>query len=312
MKFMNSVTTKIVLGSLLFTGANLQAQSDKTEKKLGPAESITHLTTSLAKNDVYQAWAFLPKSWRADINGIAHLIGQKMASVVWDKAFVVMGRLGAVLDTKAQLFLDTTGGQLPPGVTKEDALASIKDVGNVFRMLSESKISTIQGLQTVDLGDVAEGTASAILKRVFANNLINNIVMKESKGKVTSFENALSKMTATLISQSGDTAKITVVDPDGGSAEVNMTKVDGKWLTVSMAQDFIKKLPQLKQKLSIELDKFSSQGMMAAGLLVMAEGIITSLENATTAEDLQKVFAGLPFKPMAILGGGGKARAGEK
>jgi hypothetical protein len=116
-------------------------------------------------------------------------------------------------------------------------------------------------------------------------------------------------MTATLISQSGDTAKVTVVDPDGQSAEVNMTKVDGKWLEVSMAQEFSKNLPELKQKLSMELDKFSKQAMMAAGVLVMAEGIVTSLENAKTAEDLQKAFAGLPFNPMAMLGGLGNSRA---
>lgn len=312
MKFMK-MTAVAVLGVLLFAGCG--AKKDRTEKKLGPAESITHLAKSTAEGDAFQAWASLPKSWRTDINGVANLIGEKMPDTVWDKTFVIVGRLGGIFETKAQMLFDMIGGELPPKMTKEDVLASIKDLGKVLTTIAKSKIATVKSLKTVDLADFAEGAGSTILKMISANKLINESISQQSKdGKISSFKDVLSKLTAKLISEEGNTAKVLLTLPEGKAEKVEMTKVEGKWLQTDMVTQFTKNMPKMKEELGKQLDEFAKESMMAAGILGIADGVVASLENAKTADDMKKVLARLPFKPMSLLGsllGQGSAKAAE-
>ncbi|MCM8540599.1 MAG: hypothetical protein NE328_10010 [Lentisphaeraceae bacterium] len=295
----------------LFAGCGKSAP--KVEKKLGPAETITHVSNSVANGDANAAWTSLPKSWRGEINGIAHMIGEKMPTAMWDDSFTLLGRLGKVFEDKNKIFTEMLAAQLPPDLKKEDVEASIASVGQLLSIIAKSDISKVETLKNVDLGKVAEISGNEVLKLVMNNKLINTAISKESEGKAKSLKEAMNSIKAELISENGNSAKVKVTDPDGKVEEVEMVKVEDKWIAKKMADEFNKNLSKMKEELKAGLEKIPEQQMAVGMVIGMISGVVATLETAKTSEDIQKAFSGLPMNPMALMGmmGGAKAKGSE-
>ena len=112
-----------LLAALILAGCGKAA---RVEKDLDPAATINEAAQSIAKNDPGALWVMMPKSYRSDINDIAHMLGEKMPESVWDKAFSLVGKLGNILTTKKSMIVEMSGKDLPPGVSKADAEYAIE------------------------------------------------------------------------------------------------------------------------------------------------------------------------------------------
>ena len=295
----------------LFAGCGKSAP--KVEKKLGPAETVTHVSSSVANGDAKAAWNSLPKSWRGEINGIAHMIGEKMPTTMWDDSFALVGRLGKVFEDKNKIFTEMMAANLPADMKKEDVESSIASIGQLLSIIAKSDISKVESLKKVDLGKVAEASGNEILKLIMSNKLVNQAISKESEGKAKSLKEAMNSIKAELISETGNSAKIKVTDPDGKVEEVEMVKVEDKWIAKKMADEFNENLTKFKDELTKSLAKIPEQQMTVGMAIGMIGGVVSTLESANTVEDIQKAFAGLPMNPMAMMGafGGAKQKGTE-
>lgn len=299
---MNSImkfSTATALAVTLLTSCNKNA---KVEKKLGPAETITHLTNSVTKGDAKSAWESLPKSYRSDINGIAHLIGEKMPSSVWDESFNLVGRIGKLLENKKGIFLELMGNDLPPNVSKADVEKSISSLGKMFSLLAKSELAKVESLKKIDLGNVADSTGSDILNLLMANDLINSLISDSGKTDAKSLSDAIGKIKATLVSESGNTAKIKITDPEGKVEEVEMVKVEDKWIAKKMAEDFKNNIKEAREQLEKSLSELPKQQPMIVAGIGMAGGVVTTLENAKTADEVKKALESLNLNPSMVIG----------
>ena len=299
MNFILKFSSATILAASLLTSCN---KSAKVEKKLGPAETITHLTESVTKGDANAAWESLPKSYRADINDIAHVIGEKMPANIWDETFTLVGRIGKVLETKKGIFLELMGNDLPSNVSKADVEKSISSLGKIFSLLAKSDLAKVDSLKKIDLGKVADSTGTEILNLVMANDLINSLVSDSGKTDAKTLAGAIGKIKATLVSETENTAKIKITDPEGKVEEVEMVKVEDKWIAKKMAEEFKSGIKEAKEQLEkslAELPKQQAGIMMGLG---MAGGIVTTLENAKSAEDVKKAFDSLNLNPSMVVG----------
>lgn len=295
----------------LFAGCGKSAP--KVEKKLGPAETITELSKSVANGDAEAAWTSLPKTWRGEINGVAHMIGEKMPAAMWDDSFALVGRIGKVFETKNKLFTEMLAAQLPPDLKKEEVESSIASLGQLLSILAKSDISKVESLKNIDIGKVAEVSGAEVLKLIMNNKLIDKAIGDASKGKAKSLKEAMANIKAELVSENGNTAKVKITDPDGKVEEVEMVKVEDKWIAKKMADEFNEGLTEFKAELTKSLEKIPEQQMTVSMVTGMVTGVISTLESAKTVEDVQKAFAGLPMNPLAMLGslGGASAKATE-
>ena len=285
----------------------------KVEKKLGPAETIVHVSKATADGDASASWTSLPKSWRTDINSIAHMLGEKMPTNMWDDVFTLVGRIGKVFEGKSKILTDMVADQLPPDMKREDVEKSIASFGKLFTILAQSDLAKVESLKKIDLGSVVDKNGSEVLNLVLNNKLLNDLIKKESKGKADSLKNALSNIKAELVSESGNTAKVKVTDPDGKVEEVEMVKVEDKWVAKKMADEFSKGIAEIKAELPKSLEKIPEMQMQVGMVVGMAGGVVSALESAKSAEDIKKAFAGLPINPLGMMGalGGARAKAQE-
>ena len=313
MKLLQKLTLCAVLISLLAgCGKNSTKEEAKVVKNLGPAETVTHLSDSVANGDAEAAWESLPKTWRGEINSIAHMVGEKMPAPMWDDSFKLVDRIGKVFESKNKIFSEMMAEQLPPDMSKEDVESSIASLGQLLSLIATSDLSKVESLKNIDLGKVAGDTGSKVLKIVMNNELINKSIGDASKGKANSLKEAMANIKAELVSEEGNVAKVKVTDPDGKVEEVEMVKVEDKWVAKKMADEFNKNIAEIKAELSQTLAKIPEQQMTVSMVTGMVGGIVTTLESAKTVEDIQKAFASLPINPMALMGGalgGAQAKA---
>lgn len=290
-------------------------KSARVEKNLGPAETITYAANTITKNDVGALWTMLPKSYRSEINGIAHLIGAKVPDTLWDKVFTLVGRLGNVLESKKDIILQMMEGSLPPNTSKDDVKFGLESVGKMLSILANSDISKVEKLKSIDLTNVADGTLTDIMK-ILNNDRVKKIFESNSRTKGQIFFDSLTKVKAELVSQSGNTAKVKVTDPKGKVEELELVKVEDKWISKMMAESFKTGLNQMKSDLSKALESLPKQQAQISGALLLAEGVVTTLESAKTPDDFKNAFASLGsfgLNPMAMMSslGSGRAKAME-
>ena len=303
---MKLLTKLSIFAVILFVFSSC-GKSARVEKKLGPAETITYAATSTANNDMGAVWTLLPKSYRTDINSMVHMIGDKMPKSIWDEAFTLVGRIGKVLETKQDIILQMMDGNLPPNTSKEDVKFGLASVGKMLSTLASSEIAKVENLKDIDLADVADTTLTDIMK-IVNNEKVKKIFQSQNPSKSELFFDALQNVKAELVSESGNSAKVKVTDPKGKVEELELVKVEDKWISKKMADEFKTGIAQAKTQLTEGLKKLPEMQMQVGMGIGMISGVVTTLENAKSADDIKKAFEGLPINPLAMAGALGSAR----
>jgi prepilin-type processing-associated H-X9-DG protein len=287
----------------VFTGCG---KSARVEKKLGPAETITFAANSAASSDVGAMWTLLPKSYRTEINSMAHMIGEAMPKTIWDEAFTLLGRLGKILETKQDIILQMMEGNLPPNTSKEDLKFGLNSVGKMLNSLASSEMAKVENLKSIDLADVADSTLTDMMKLI-NNDKVKKVFQTNSQSDL--FFDSLKNFKAELVSEAGNIAKLKVTDPEGKVEELELIKVEDKWIPKKMADEFKKSISEAKTQLKEGLKKLPEMQMQVGMGIGMASGVISTLENAKSADDFKKAFESLPINPLAMVGALGNARA---
>ena len=104
------------------------------------------------------------------------------------------------------------------------------------------------------------------------------------------------------MSRDGDQATLRLSAPDEDPEEVDLTRVEGRWVPSDMAADWDKNIAEAKQKLADASDEEIQQSSMQAMMVIgMIDGVLTQLETVETSEQLEQAIQGFlgPF-----LGGG--------
>jgi len=303
--------TKLSLCAVILFVLSGCGKSARVEKKLGPAETITFAANSTADSDMGAVWTLLPKSYRSDINDMVHMVGEQMPKTIWDEAFVLVGRIGKILETKQDLILEMMEGSLPPNTSKEDVKFGLQSVGKMLSLLASSEMAKVENLKSIDLTDVADSTLTEIMK-LMNNDRVKKIFQSNTPTKSELFFDSFKKVKAELISESGNSAKVKVTDPNGKVDELELVKVEDKWISKKMADDFKKGIKEAKAQLAESLKQLPEMQMQVGMGIGLVTGVLTTIENAKSVDEIKKAFEGLPINPLAMagnLGAIGQARS---
>ena len=307
--------TTVAAAALLFSATNSFAKetvsggagSNAAVSSDSPVAAFDNFKTSLANAEAAALWGSLPKTWQANLNGMAQMIGQKMPAATWDKGFSIVLRVGKLLETKSEIFAGMLAASAPDK-TPADIQSSLKAAGELFSAIGKSDFAKIEKLKTIDLGVTAKNTGSELLKMLFSIKAFNDEIAKESGGK--NLKESLLATKAELVSQEGDNAEIKITAPNGKVDTQKVVKVEGKWLFKEMADGYQKDFANSKQQLSMALDQMPQNQMQVMMVMGMVESVLTTFENAKTPEEVQ--IAVQQVAPMlgglmmggAMMGGG--------
>ena len=185
---------------------------------------------------------------------------------------------------------------------KNDEMSqSVAALGDILLELSNSDLAKVSKLKNLDVQKFVSKTGPKIFNLLKSNPLLDSVAQKAAK---SSFAESLKKVEAKLVSESDNTAKVKVTGPDGKSEEIELSKVEEKWVPKELA-DKMKSSKEGLKELEEGLEFISKNKNEIAQSLQMVETFIVALEKAGSPEDVMKALQNSPAGMMFMGGMGG-------
>ncbi|MEN8163320.1 MAG: hypothetical protein ABFS37_04260 [Acidobacteriota bacterium] len=277
-----------VLALTIFAACGGQTVAIADQIPSSPDGTVRFVAEKVADGHPEVIWEALPPTYRNDINGLTHLFATKVDAEVWDKSFGVLRKAAVVLQDQKDLFLGSK--MFAMAEDKQDEITDNWDTGTlVFSTLVNSDIGNLKSLETIDWGQFMATTGAQLMevaKKASAateENDYENEFLAKVKG-----------MDIEVLEKTDTTAKLKISAPDEEPEEIQMTKVEGRWVPTDMATDWDTEVAEARTNLEeITPETIAQQKMQIMMMVGMAEAFVDQVAQAKTSEELDQMLQGL-------------------
>jgi hypothetical protein len=257
-----------------------------------PDGTVRFVMEQLAERHPEVVWQALPPTYQKDITELTHTFAAKMDPEVWSAAFALGSRTAALLRDKKDIILASSFADMAG--EERDSVADGWDAGVAFLdSFCSSDVARLDALQSIDWGNYLATTG---------RDLMNSAAERSKANGKDTFDQEITKKleqaTIELVSRDGDSATVKVSAPDEDPEDIELTRVEGRWVPSDMADDWDSNVAEAKQKLAAlsdeEIEQSSMQTMMFIGML---DGVLAELETVETTEEFEQAIQGIlgPF-----------------
>jgi hypothetical protein len=261
-----------------------------------PDGTVRTVIDSLADHHPEVVWQALPPSYQSDITMLTHAYAERMDPTVWDAGFAVCRKAVGLLRDKKDIILS---GSLVESVgdKRQDIEDGWDPAMTAMDAFFSSDVSRLDAMKTIDWEGYLATTGKELLDLAAeAAAAAGNESYKQE------YVERLRGTTVETLAQDGDAATVRITAPDEDPEEIELTRVEGRWVPADMAAKWDEGMEEARQRLATltdeEIQQSSTQAMMFIG---MVDGLITQLDSAETSEEFEQMLQGMlgPF-----LGGG--------
>jgi hypothetical protein len=237
-------------------------------------------------------WDSLPASYQKDVNDVIRTFGQNMDAALWRSGTGVVKKAVAVCKQKKEFILGHPALSAAP-VGEEVISGNWDTVVALLDTIVNSELTDLEKLKTFDVEQFIAGTGTKISQQMVALTKAldgDGVRLDESFGEVAMVPLQFAGAKFSTVSVAGDTAVVRVEKSDGETEELEVVRVDGKWVPKSMADQWAEGIAAAKGFLSTEL-KTQLQENKAAMMLpmTMVGGVLDQLLAATTQDEFNQV-----------------------
>jgi hypothetical protein len=263
-----------------------------------PDGTVKAVAEALSAHQPQILWQALPASYQNDITEITQQFAAKMDPEAYNKVFSVLQKAVDLLQGKKEFILGSSFLENVE-VDREQLDKGYDSVVGLLEIVLNSEISKIDSLKSLDFEKFLSGTGAKIMDQVA-------VISKASPDDpyAKEFKTKLSGATYELISEDGDSAVVKVTSGDDESEEINLVRIEGRWVPKELADEWAQDIGQAKQGLADmseeEIAQSKMQVMMTAA---MAESLIDQLAATSTQEEFEALIGGLLG---GLFGGGGE------
>ncbi len=261
------------------------AVTEEAVKDLDPAETLQMAAKSVAEKQAGTLWAMLPESYQADMTSVVHEFANSVDPDVYQASADLLKKLIDVLQDKQEFILSSP--MLEELVDGDSLREGYSAVVGLFDTIINSELGDIEKLKTVDLSDMMAGTGNKILEQLSEAAGImgdEDPFVEADKAAAADYE---------VISEEGNSATVKVT-MDGESEEIELTKVDGKWILADMAEEFTETMAETRAGIA-EIDWTENK----MTVLTMISGIDSTLDELKAANTEEEFNAAI----MELMGG---------
>lgn len=281
-----------------------------------PAAAIQAILSDVEGGNVKAAWDALPASYQKDVSDIVHLFAQNMDTELWDTGTGMLKKVVQILKEKKDFILKMpqvaqAGDDYKSLIDNWDAIVAVLDT------LVNSDITDLQKLQTIDLGvylgttGAQLGTQVTALAKAFGEQ---ELPTDEFPGVPVDVVGPLAGGKFSTVAQDGDTATIRFEKKNGETEDMELIRIEGKWMPKEVVDSWDKEIAEAKAFLTTEL----AAGVTAAKADVLPamktfDGSIDKILAAQDEQQFQAAVGALIFNAMGLMGpimGGGAGGPG--
>jgi hypothetical protein len=269
-----------VVSLILVAALGCARTADSTAKEPAvpstPEGTVIAFAEALDNNQAEFIWeALLPESYKSDISEITKSFAEKMDPAVYDQAFAIVIRAVEVLDDRKEIILASETFK-STGADAGDIRTSLSNSQVFIETLKGSEIATLEGLGSVDWGQFLATTGNQFLqhaKAIQAEDVDNPL-------------NDLDSLKVETISVSEERATLRISSNDYEPEDVEMVKVEGRWIPAELADDWERSVQEARQGLEeMTPETMAAQKTQIMMFFGMATGLIDQIASLQTPEE---------------------------
>lgn len=247
-----------------------------------PDVALKNSLAALTTGDASAAWNMLPDKHQADAKAVWQEAAGKVDAEVWNRSFVVLGKLAELLKTKKDYILGSSVLGMKPE-DKEEVARVWPHAVEVVDALANTEIKTVDGFKASDPGKFLSTTGTKVLTA-----LINGVdkVGPAYSGELKSMKN----YKVTLVKQEGDTATVKTETDDAPAKEVTLQRVGGKWVPADLLKEWDDYIGAAKNGLS-QAAMTPEMKQQVLPVLAMVEGALDGLLKAKDQNEFDATLA---------------------
>ncbi len=261
-----------------------------------PPRSFLAQLESIAANQPEQIFDLLPKSYQNDIEEVVVAFARNTDTAVWNQTRGLLGKISRVLTVQQDLLATALTKHIPDSDDPDALREGIAALSLVAGHLGNSGMSDIQRLKQGNLRQLLADDGHILMESLetAAGTVSGNINQPNMWSSARS-------ATVEVLTADDDTATIrTVVGEE--IEDIELLRVDGRWIPAEMADGWQESIASQRQAIaSMATPEGRQQQQMATMMLGMVDGVLSQIEQAKTAEEIDRILAGV----MALMMGGG-------
>ncbi len=287
-----SLIIVVALGCAKNADSNVQAPAIPDT----PDGTVLAVAAGLQDNHPEIIWEALPKSYRADINEITSTFAEKMDPEVYDRVFALVMRAIEVLDDRKEIIF-ASETFTSTGADADDIRTGLSNAQWFTATLKASKIATLEGLSKVDWERFLATTGAQMLEHAAS-------IESGDGDKPLDDLNTLEVETLDL---TGDRATLRISSEDHDPEEIEMARVEGRWIPAEMADEWSQKIEEARQSLAeLTPEDMAAQKTQIMMFFGMADAFIEQIASLQTPEEFDAAIGPMlaPFMGAASMGMG--------
>ena len=256
-----------------------------------PDGTVLAAVAALQENRAEFFWAALPESYQKDITELTTTFAEKMDPAVYDQAFAIVMRAVEVLDDRKDIILASETFK-STGANVEEIRTGLSNTQFFTDTLKASEIATLAGLGSVNWEQFLSTTGNTFLKHAKT--------IEAEKGK-NPLEDLASVKVETL-DIADDRATLRISSDNHPPEDVEMVKVEGRWVPAEMADEWTTGIEEARQNLAeLTPETMAAQKTQIMMFFGMANGLIDQIASLQTPEEFDAAIGPMlaPF-----MGGG--------
>ena len=239
-------------------------------------------------------WTALPESYQADLVELTQAFAEKVDPTLYDRGFALVMRAAEVLDDRKEVIL-ASETFTSTGADADEIRTALANTQAVTAILKESQVATVAGLSTIDWEQFLATTGAKLI------DTASTIDAGETDNPLGDLES----LTVETIENNGDRATLRISSADHEPEDVEMVRVEGRWVPARMADQW----PQFVEDTRQGLAKMTPENMAAQKTQIMmffgmADGLIEQIASLQTPEEFDAAIGPMlaPFMGAASTG----------
>jgi hypothetical protein len=278
---MRNTIFRLAFASLVLVAAfGCARTADSTAKEPAnpstPDGTVTFFAEAMQNDQLDLVWkSLVPESYKSDIAEITTTFAEKIDPAVYDQGFSIVMRAIEVLDDRKEIILasetfKSTGGDA------DEIRTSLSNTQALTETLKTSKIATLEGLGSVDWEQFLATTGNQLLQHAKA------IEAEEGDNPL----NDLDSLEVETISASEDRATVRISSANHEPEDVEMARVEGRWIPAELADEWDKSVDEARQGLAeMTPETMAAQKTQIMMFFGMATGLIDQIASLQTPEE---------------------------
>ena len=295
---MPNTAIRLVTASLIVVvtlGCAKNANSNVTAPVIPdtPDGTVLAVAAGLQDNHPEIIWEALPESYRADINEITSTFAEKMDPEVYDRAFALVMRAIEVLDDRKEIIF-ASETFTSTGANADEIRTGLSNAQWFTATLKASEIATLEGLSKVDWERFLATTGAQMLEHAAS--------IETGDGDKPLDD--LDTLEVETLNLSGDRATLRISSKDHEPEDVEMARVEGRWIPAEMADEWSQKTEEARQGLAdLTPEEMAAQKTQIMMFFGMADALIEQIASLQTPEEFDAAIGPMlaPFMGMATM-----------